>query len=104
MSGVKIAVVGANGRMGRMIIESTLKDGEASLVAAIDQPGTPAIGKDAGELVGMPCGVQVSTDLKNWSDGLGVSQQTGGGGIQSYTDAQAVGGEARFYRNKVETP
>ena len=64
MSGVKIAVVGANGRMGRMIIESTLKDGEASLVAAIDQPGTPAIGKDAGELVGMPCGVQVSTDLE----------------------------------------
>ena len=61
---LKIAIVGANGRMGRMLIESTLKDGRAKLVAAIDQPGTAAIGKDAGELVGMPCGVTVSDDLE----------------------------------------
>ena len=53
---IKIAVVGASGRMGRMIIESALKDAGVSLVAAIDQPGTSAIGKDAGELVGQPCG------------------------------------------------
>ena len=61
---VNVVVVGAGGRMGRMLIESTLKDGEAKLVAAIDQPGTPVIGKDAGELVGMPCGVPVTTDLE----------------------------------------
>ena len=61
---LKIAIVGANGRMGRMLIESTLKDGRATLVAAIDQPGTAVIGKDAGELVGMPCGVMVSDDLE----------------------------------------
>ena len=64
MDELKIAIVGANGRMGRMLIESTLKDGRAKLVAAIDQPGTVAIGKDAGELVGMPCGVTVSDDLE----------------------------------------
>jgi 4-hydroxy-tetrahydrodipicolinate reductase len=64
MNGMKIAVVGACGRMGRMLIEAILKDGEATLVAAIDQPGTPAIGKDAGELVGMPCGVLLSSDLE----------------------------------------
>lgn len=58
---MKIAVVGASGRMGRMIIESTLKDSEATLVSAIDQPGTSALGKDAGELVGTPCGVMVSS-------------------------------------------
>lgn len=61
---MKIAIVGASGRMGRMIIESTLRDGEAKLVSAIDQPGTPAMGKDAGELVGMPCGVQVTSDIE----------------------------------------
>ena len=61
---MKIAVVGASGRMGRMIIESTLKDGEAELVSAIDQLGTPVIGKDAGELVGMPCGIPVTTDIE----------------------------------------
>ena len=61
---MKIAIVGASGRMGRMIIESTLKDGEAVLVSAIDQLGAPAIGKDAGELVGMPCGIPVTTDVE----------------------------------------
>ena len=64
MSGMKIAVVGASGRMGRMIIESILQDGEATLVSAIEQPGTGAIGKDAGELVGTPCGVPVSIDAE----------------------------------------
>ncbi len=61
---MKIAIVGASGRMGRMIIESVLKDGEAKLVSAIDQPDVPAIGKDAGELVGMPCGVLVTSDVE----------------------------------------
>lgn len=64
MSAVRIAVVGAGGRMGRMLIETVLKDGEATLVAAIDQPDSPVIGKDAGELVGMPCGVAVSSDAE----------------------------------------
>jgi 4-hydroxy-tetrahydrodipicolinate reductase len=64
MGTLKIAIVGAGGRMGRMIIESTLNDGQATLAAAIDQPGTPAIGKDAGELVGMPCGVPITTDVE----------------------------------------
>ena len=61
---MKIAIVGASGRMGRMLIESTLQDNEAKLVSAIDQVSTPAIGKDAGELVGMPCGVTVTTDVE----------------------------------------
>ena len=61
---MKIAIVGASGRMGRMLIESALKDGGVELVAAIDQPGTSAIGKDAGELVGMPCGVCVTSDTE----------------------------------------
>ncbi len=64
MDGMKIAIVGATGRMGRMLIEATLKDGLAKLVAAIDQPGVPAMGKDAGELVGIPCGVPVTSDVE----------------------------------------
>ena len=64
MNKIKIAIVGASGRMGRMIIESTLKDDGVQLVSAIDKPGMPAIGKDAGELVGMPCGVLVTTDVE----------------------------------------
>lgn len=60
---MRIAVVGAHGRMGRMLIEATLKDEGAVLVAAFDRPGSPAIGKTAGELVGMPCDVLVSDDF-----------------------------------------
>ena len=45
MSRIKIAVVGATGRMGRMIIEAVLKDEAAELAAAIDLPGNPTIGK-----------------------------------------------------------
>jgi 4-hydroxy-tetrahydrodipicolinate reductase len=48
--------------MGRTLIEATLHDAEATLVAAFDQPGAAAEGKDAGEMVGMPCGVPVSSD------------------------------------------
>lgn len=64
MSKLKIAVVGATGRMGRMIIESVLKDNAAELVAAIDLPGSPLIGKAAGELVGMSCNVPVTGDVE----------------------------------------
>lgn len=64
MAALKIAIVGAGGRMGRMIIESTLNDEQAILAAAIDQPESPAIGKDAGELVGMPCGIPITTEVE----------------------------------------
>jgi 4-hydroxy-tetrahydrodipicolinate reductase len=63
MSKIRIAVVGAHGRMGRMLIEATLKDESTTLVAAFDRPGSPAVGKTAGELVGMPCDVVVSDDF-----------------------------------------
>ena len=65
MNATRIAVVGASGRMGRMIIESVLHDDETTLAAAIDQPGLPAIGRDAGELVGMPCGIAVTGDVES---------------------------------------
>lgn len=64
MGAIKIAVVGAGGRMGRMLIESTIKDGEAVLVAAVDQAGQPSIGKTAGELVGLTCDVPVTADVE----------------------------------------
>ena len=64
MSRIKVAVVGATGRMGRMIIESALKDSAVELVAAIDLPGSSLVGKPAGELVGMSCNVPVTDDVE----------------------------------------
>ena len=49
--------------MGRMLIEATLKDERMVLGAAFDVAGSPALGKTAGELVGLPCDVVVTDDL-----------------------------------------
>lgn len=64
MDAIKVAVVGAGGRMGRMLIESAIKDAGAVLVAAVDQAGQPSIGKMAGELVGLTCDVPVTADAE----------------------------------------
>ena len=63
MSGTRVGIVGAGGRMGRMLIEAALKADDVTLGAVFDLPGSPAIGKTAGELVGMACDVVVSDDL-----------------------------------------
>jgi 4-hydroxy-tetrahydrodipicolinate reductase len=60
---LRIAVAGASGRMGRMLIEAVLADGDARLAGALDQPGGPAIGRDAGEPLGRASGVAVTADL-----------------------------------------
>jgi len=63
MTATRIGIVGAGGRMGRMLIESTLKDNQVVLGAVFDVPGSPAIGKTAGELVGMSSDVVVTDDV-----------------------------------------
>jgi 4-hydroxy-tetrahydrodipicolinate reductase len=63
MSATRIGIVGAGGRMGRMLIEATLKDEQLVLGAAFDVPGSPAIGKTAGELLGIASDVVVSGDV-----------------------------------------
>lgn len=63
MNQVRIAIAGASGRMGRMLIEATLKDADSVLVAAFERPESSFIGKDAGDLVGSPCGVAITSDV-----------------------------------------
>ena len=63
MNKTRIGIVGAGGRMGRMLIEACLKDKQLSLGAVFDTPGSPVIGKTAGELVGMASDVVVTDDL-----------------------------------------
>lgn len=61
---LNIAVAGASGRMGKMLIEATLNDGEAVLTAALDRAGSSGVGKNAGELVGLTSDVVVTSDLR----------------------------------------
>ncbi|MBK6552663.1 MAG: 4-hydroxy-tetrahydrodipicolinate reductase [Rhodocyclaceae bacterium] len=64
MDKIRFAVAGAGGRMGRTLIEAILKAPDAELAGALDMAGSPFLGKDAGELVGSPCGVAISDDLE----------------------------------------
>ena len=62
MSEVRVAIAGASGRMGRMLIEAALKEDGIVLASAFDRPGTPFIGRDAGELAGMHTDVAIIDD------------------------------------------
>lgn len=63
MTSLNIAVAGAGGRMGRMLIEAILAAPDARLVGALDVPGAPSIGQDAGAFAGQVTGVSITADL-----------------------------------------
>src|SRR3954467_8531633 len=50
MSALKAALAGADGRMGRMLIEAVLADRELELGCAFEVPGSPAAGTKAGAI------------------------------------------------------
>lgn len=60
---MKIAIAGASGRMGRMLIETVLETDGVTLAGALDVPGSPALGQDAGMFLGRNTGVKISTDI-----------------------------------------
>jgi 4-hydroxy-tetrahydrodipicolinate reductase len=61
---LKLAVAGASGRMGRMLIEAVLASADCRLVGALDVPGSAALGHDAGAFLGQPTGVAIVADLR----------------------------------------
>jgi len=62
-STVDIVVAGAAGRMGHRIIACLAGLPDLRLVAALEAPGHPAIGRDAGDLAGIgKAGVSVGAD------------------------------------------
>jgi 4-hydroxy-tetrahydrodipicolinate reductase len=62
-SEMRLVVVGAAGRMGRMLIKAVAETGGARLVGAIERPDSPALGQDAGQLAGIgTLDVPVTTD------------------------------------------
>lgn len=51
---VKIGVIGAGGRMGKMLIQAVAQNPNTILSAGIERLGSTLIGVDAGELVNLP--------------------------------------------------
>jgi 4-hydroxy-tetrahydrodipicolinate reductase len=60
----RVAIAGASGRMGRMLIEAVLAAPDMQLAAALDVAGSAALGTDAGAFAGQTTGVNVSADLQ----------------------------------------
>ncbi|MDX2257793.1 MAG: 4-hydroxy-tetrahydrodipicolinate reductase [Hyphomicrobiaceae bacterium] len=66
MSGVRIAVMGAEGRMGRELVRTVHGTAGAIMAGATERPGSPVIGQDAGVLAGLPSlGAVVSGDVES---------------------------------------
>lgn len=61
---MKIAIAGASGRMGRMLIEHVLNADGVTLAGALDGPGAAALGQDAGLFLGKQTGVTITSDIE----------------------------------------
>ena len=62
-SPLRVAVAGATGRMGQMLIEAELTAGDCAQAGALDREGSPALGQDAGGFAGWASGEAVTADL-----------------------------------------
>lgn len=62
---VNVGIIGAGGRMGRMLIEAVANNPQTTLAAAIERSGSSLVGVEAGELVGLEkSGVALSDNLQ----------------------------------------
>lgn len=60
-----VAVHGAAGRMGLTVIKLVQEAADLSLVAAVDAEASPVLGRDAGQLAGLPAsGVRVESRIE----------------------------------------
>ena len=69
---LRIAIAGASGRMGQMLIEAVLAAPDAELAAAVDVASSPAIGQDAGASLGRNTGCAVRSDVDAALGGVDV--------------------------------
>ena len=60
---LKIAVAGASGRMGKMLIEAIDSSEDTVLMGALGSIGSPMVGTDAALFLGKPYGVLIESDL-----------------------------------------
>ncbi len=59
----RVAIAGASGRMGRMLIEAVQAADDCQLAGALDVPQAPALGNDASGFLGKASGVAITADI-----------------------------------------
>ena len=72
MGKIKIAIAGSSGRMGRTLLENVFHSDDLVLHAALEHGSSALLGKDAGEIFGIPCGVKISSDVEAALQGADV--------------------------------
>ena len=60
----RVAIAGASGRMGHMLIEVVRDAPDLQLAGALDVPGGLAVGNDAAAFLGIASGVPIVSDLR----------------------------------------
>ncbi len=60
---IAVAIAGASGRMGQMLIEAVRADSAFALAGALDVTSSPSIGQDAGAYAGQNTGVAITADV-----------------------------------------
>jgi len=67
-----VAIAGASGRMGQMLIEAVLATDDCQLAGALDIVTSPGIGVDATAFLGRTSGVLIRSDLTKGLQNAGV--------------------------------
>jgi 4-hydroxy-tetrahydrodipicolinate reductase len=57
---MKLAIAGASGKMGRMLIEAALAEPDVKIAAALDRADSPDAGRDCAEFLGRTTGARVA--------------------------------------------
>jgi 4-hydroxy-tetrahydrodipicolinate reductase len=60
---VRLAIAGASGRMGRMLVEAALGAPDLQITVALDRPGSMDLGADCAAFLGRSTGVTVGSSL-----------------------------------------
>ena len=60
---ISVAIAGASGRMGQMLVEAVRAADDCVLCGALDIAASPAIGLDAGAFAGQTTGVLITADI-----------------------------------------
>lgn len=64
MATLSIAVAGSSGRMGRALLEAVSRSADMRVAGALEKAGDPHLNQDAGQLIGVTCGVAISADVE----------------------------------------
>ncbi|HPC47817.1 MAG TPA: 4-hydroxy-tetrahydrodipicolinate reductase, partial [Deltaproteobacteria bacterium] len=67
---LSVGVAGAGGKMGSLIVRLVVESGDLQLAGALEVPGHPGVGRDAGELAGKgTTGVRITDGVGQAFDG-----------------------------------